>query len=133
MSDSLDKSTGEHVQKSLVMIVEDETPIAEALAFIIEDAGYAVAVAAHGNEALERVNAGERPDLLITDLMMPKMDGATLIRVLRSTLGPHMPPVVLMTAAGPQYAEPVGADEVLDKPFDLHTVESLLHRLLPHS
>lgn len=132
MSDARGESTGEHIQKSLVLIVEDEQPIAEALAFIVEDAGYAVAVAAHGNEALERVRAGECPDLLITDLMMPKMDGAALIRVLRSTLGPRMPPVVLMTAAGPQYAEPVGADAVLDKPFDLHKVESLLQRLLPH-
>jgi len=130
--DSLDTSTGEHVQKSLVLIVEDEKPIAEVLAFIVEDAGYEVAVAAHGSEALELVNGGERPDLLITDLMMPKMDGASLIRALRSSLGSHMPPVVLMTAAGPQHAEQADADEILDKPFDLYTVESLLHRLLPH-
>jgi CheY-like chemotaxis protein len=122
----------EREARPLVLIVEDEEPIAEALALIVEDAGYAVVIAGHGLAALERVRGGDRPALLITDLMMPRMDGAALIGALRASMGPEMPPVVLMTAVGSHYVDRVKADAVLPKPFDLKEVEHLLERFLPH-
>src|SRR5262245_65910949 len=62
----------------VVLIAEDEEPIAEALAMIVEDAGYTPLLAAHGMEALELART-QRPALLITDLMMTFFDGARLI------------------------------------------------------
>ncbi|HEX8033478.1 MAG TPA: response regulator [Ktedonobacterales bacterium] len=115
---------------ALVLIVDDEAPIAEALAWIVEDAGYAAATATSGQAALEMVQAGARPDLLMTDLMMPKMDGRALIGALRAMLGAAMPPVVLMTAANLRSLPGSMAEAVLAKPFALAEVERLLTRFL---
>jgi DNA-binding response OmpR family regulator len=118
--------------RKLVLIAEDEAPIADALAFIISDAGHASVVAAHGREALEMARA-EHPALVITDLMMPQMSGADLIRALRedaSSDGVKSVPVVLMTAAYGRMARIVEADAILRKPFDIEEVEALLRRFL---
>lgn len=112
-----------------MLIVEDEEPIAEALAFIIEDAGYAALAAPHGAAglalALER-----RPALIITDLMMPRMGGRELIGALRAELESNTPPIIIMTAADTRYTRDAGADHVLKKPFEVEAVEALLHRFL---
>ena len=60
--------------RGLVLIAEDEEPIAEVVATVVEDAGYTPRLAAHGREALELARA-EQPALLITDLMMPHLSG----------------------------------------------------------
>jgi two-component system response regulator VicR len=116
--------------RALVLIIDDEEPIAEALAYIVGDAGYATACATSGRMALEIVEAGARPALVITDLMMPQMDGVALIGALRASLGAAMPPVVLMTAAGPRYIASAAADAVLAKPFEIGEVEALLIHFL---
>ena len=116
----------------LVLIAEDEEPIAEVLAMIIEDCGYSTLVAVHGKQALEMASA-RRPALIITDLMMPQMSGAELVSAVRADAVAHgyaPPPILLMSAAGSRYTEPVGADAVLPKPFDIRQVESLLNRFL---
>ena len=115
---------------ALVMIVEDETPIAEALALIIEDAGYHVLIAAHGRMAMEQIIAGARPLLIITDLMMPQLDGVGLIDAVRSTLGAEAPPIVIMTAGDRTYASQAHADAILSKPFTLRQIEALLDHYL---
>jgi CheY-like chemotaxis protein len=115
-----------------VLIAEDEEPIAEAIALIVEDAGYTPLVAAHGKQALELARM-RRPALVITDLMMPLLDGAELITALRAdaVLDDHKPaPVILMTAAGLKRAYEAGADVVLRKPFELDELEKLLFRYL---
>lgn len=130
---------------ALVLIAEDEEPIAETISYIVEDAGYTPLVAAHGRQALEFARA-ERPALLITDLMMPHLDGAALIAALRADAaadgaqggdeggqggqGGAAPPIILMTAASLDLARAAGADVVLRKPFALAELEALLHRFL---
>ena len=58
------------------MVVEDDADIADAVATTLEDNGYAVVVAANGQEALDKLRAGaSRPSLILLDLMMPVMDG----------------------------------------------------------
>jgi CheY-like chemotaxis protein len=116
----------------LVLVAEDEEPIAAALTIIIEDAGYTPLVAAHGRAALELVRE-RRPALVITDLMMPYLDGADLIEAIhddarQNNLPP--PPTILMTAAGLRRAQETGADAVLRKPFNIEDVEALLRRFL---
>lgn len=117
------------VEPLLVLIVEDEEPIATALSFIIEDAGYIPLIAMHGRQALD-VLRERHPALIITDLMMPYMNGAQLITAIRAREDAATPPIVLMTAAGPRYSAAADADEVLPKPFNIAEVESLLHRYL---
>jgi CheY-like chemotaxis protein len=117
----------------LVLIVEDEEPIALAISFIVEDAGYVPLVATHGKEALELART-RHPALIITDLMMPQMNGRELIAALRQEAQEaheeHRIPIVLMTAAGTAYTVDSGADALLPKPFEITQVEALLRRFL---
>ena len=118
--------------RKLVLIAEDEEPIADALASIIADAGYTPAVARHGREALGVARA-RRPALVITDLMMPYMSGADLIAALHTDAandGHAPPPIVLMTAVTGRMTYVAEADALLHKPFDIEEVEDLLHRFL---
>lgn len=123
------------VASTVVLIAEDEEPIAQALSMIIEDYGYSALIAINGRQALELARA-HHPALVITDLMMPLMSGAELIAALREDArrDDHAPPpMVLMSAAGRNYTAPAGADEVLAKPFDIRQIESLLDRFLLES
>ncbi len=117
---------------AVVLIAEDEEPIAQAIACIVEDLGYIAEVALQGQQALELARAS-RPALIITDLMMPQMTGAELIREIRADAAQQRyrpPPIILMSAAGKQYVESVSADAFLSKPFDISQVEALLERYL---
>ncbi|HZC06746.1 MAG TPA: response regulator [Ktedonobacterales bacterium] len=117
---------------AIVLIAEDEEPIAQAIAYIVEDLGYTAAVAIHGKQALELARE-YHPALVITDLMMPQMTGAELIRALRQdAVNMHYqpPPIILMSAAGRQYTDSIQADAYLPKPFDVSDVEALLDMYL---
>lgn len=119
----------------LVLIAEDEQPIAEVLALIVEDAGYEPMIAAHGKAALKLIQSS-RPALVITDLMMPYLDGRSFITQLRAEAeraGWPPIPVILMTAADLAYAYTCGADAVLAKPFSIQDVERVMHQLLPNA
>jgi len=120
--------SGPSAPPPLVLIVEDEEPIAQALAYIVEDRGYVALVAAHGQQALELLGE-HHPSLIVTDLMMPHMNGRELIAALRDT-GDPLPPIVIMSAAGKRNIDDAGADAVLPKPFEVAEVEALLSRFL---
>lgn len=113
----------------IVLIVEDEEPIAQALAFIVEDAGFTSQIAIHGKRALDLIRA-HRPDLIITDMMMPKMSGKELIAALRAEPDLQTLPIVLMSAAGKRYMDGSGADALLGKPFEIYEIEDILQRFL---
>lgn len=117
---------------ALVLIVEDEGAISSFVAEVVADAGYQAEVAANGQEALARAHA-HWPDLVVSDLMLPYLDGLALIRILRSDAeirGLTAPPVIIMTSAGLTYARAAHADAVLRKPFSLDELDDLLHRFL---
>ena len=118
----------------VVLIVDDDKPIADYVAAVVAEAGYTPLVATGGAQALELAQA-QWPTLLITDLMLPFMSGAALISALRAAAadGRAAPPVVLMTAVSHRHAEAVGAEAVLRKPFDLADLEALLRRFLEPS
>ena len=119
---------------ALVLIVDDEAPIAEALALIVEDAGYRTVTAYHGQEGLKLARE-LRPALVITDMMMPQFDGAAMVNALRKEVQAErgtLPIIVAMTAGGLAHARSIEPDDVLQKPFSIEDVESLLRRLLPH-
>jgi CheY-like chemotaxis protein len=120
----------------LVLIADDEGAIADVVADIVQELGYKAMVAEHGGHALELARVSW-PALVITDLMMPELNGAGLIAALRAeeaAYGRAYVPVILMTAAGTEHARGVGADAVLNKPFNLDDLEGLIARFIraPH-
>lgn len=125
-----DELEGVERTPAVVLIVEDEEPIAQALAIIMEDFGFTPVVAAHGKQAMELLRQ-HQPALIITDLMMPHLTGAQLIAALRADAAYSTTPIVIMSAASKQYVLEAGADAILPKPFDLRQVEDLLRRFVP--
>ena len=121
--------TANHADQLIVLIVEDETPIAEALTYVVEEAGFTAMVAPHGKAGLA-LALQYRPALILSDVMMPQMGGPELIRALRAALDSSAPPIVLMTAADLRFARDAGADGVLTKPFELSAIEAVLRRFL---
>jgi DNA-binding response OmpR family regulator len=118
-----------------VLIVDDEEPVVEILSFVVLDAGFRPITAPHGRRALEIARACW-PSLLITDLMMPYLNGVDLIAALRAEAtnrGLPVIPSVLITGAGWDVARRAGADVVLHKPFELDDVDVLLQRFLADS
>jgi len=117
---------------ALVLIIEDEEPLAETIAFMVRAAGHRPLVAFHGRQGLELAR-GERPALLIVDLMLPHLEGSAIIAALRADAtisGQPAPPSILMTAANLPRARAACADVVLLKPFQLADLETLLRRFL---
>jgi two-component system, OmpR family, phosphate regulon response regulator PhoB len=114
---------------STILLVDDERPVREMLALALEDTGFSVLQAFHGRHALQ-VIAQHRPDLVISDVMMPLIGGIELCRRLKSDPETAAIPVVLMSAAGAQAGRGAGADAVVAKPFDLEEMDTLGHRLL---
>ena len=82
---------------ALVLVVDDEIGLAELLAEILTDEGHRVLVATDGRQALEQAMA-DRPDLVITDFMMPIMDGGALLQALAANPALAAIPVVVMSS-----------------------------------
>jgi two-component system alkaline phosphatase synthesis response regulator PhoP len=118
-------------ETALVLIAEDEEPLAETVAYAVRESGYTPIVALHGRQALELARA-RRPALLILDLMLPFIDGTAIIAALRedAKASGTVPPIILMTGASLVQARSAGADVVLRKPFHLADLERLLHQFL---
>lgn len=103
----------------LVLVVDDDPDILDAICDILEGEGYRVARARHGGEALERV-AAEEPAIILLDLMMPVMDGLAFAQALRQLPHRQRIPIVVISADGnPQRAASIGAVGYLAKPFDI--------------
>lgn len=112
-----------------ILVVDDEAPIRNLLAALFRGEGHRVLEAVHGAEALRLVGA-ERPDVVITDVMMPVMDGAELCRRVKAHAATTATPVILMSALGPERTAGAGADAFVQKPFDLDAIERVVSRWL---
>jgi CheY-like chemotaxis protein len=113
-----------------ILIVDDEEPVRDFLAMLMEDAGHRTLKAIHGAQALELV-AKERPDLVIADIMMPVLNGVELCRRLNAGTDTQGLPVILMSSTGPRAADGARADAFISKPFVLEEMEALVRRFLP--
>ena len=113
-----------------ILIVDDEEPVRGFLAWLLTEDGYRVRVAGNGGQALESIEK-EPPDLVLSDVMMPVLDGSELCRRLKGRVETKDIPVILMTSGGRKPTDGTGADGFLAKPFDLDDVEALVRRLLP--
>jgi CheY-like chemotaxis protein len=108
-----------------ILVVDDDSAICEVLAVLLEDAGYGVRTAPDGLAALAAI-AEDAPDLLITDLYMPRLDGTALIARVRRER-PDLP--ILVLSAGIRAAPPAGVPFVA-KPFRAEHVLATVARLL---
>jgi CheY-like chemotaxis protein len=81
-----------------ILLVDDEYALVESLTELFQDQGYRVLSAGNGKDGLARFEA-EKPDLLITDLMMPIMDGRELIRAVRALTSGESLPIILISAS----------------------------------
>jgi two-component system OmpR family response regulator/two-component system alkaline phosphatase synthesis response regulator PhoP len=109
-----------------ILVVDDEYAILDAVRAVLEDEGFSVVTASDGKEALETIEAGPAPDLILIDVMMPVMDGRQAIESLQKAS--TRVPVIMMSAAPTalEAGKELGVEAVLQKPF---SVESLLETL----
>lgn len=107
------------VQKR-ILVVDDEPDLSRLLAFNLSRAGFAVATAARGGEALEKA-VTFHPDLILLDLMLPELDGLAICEILRDLPDTRRTPIFVITAYASEQIEAAsrasGADECLAKPF----------------
>jgi DNA-binding response OmpR family regulator len=103
-----------------VLVADDDAWILRMVATVLEKRGYSVETATDGEDALQRALA-RTPDLVITDVMMPRMDGWSLIRQLRAQTHLGMLPVIFLTALSSEEDRirgfRLGADDYVVKPF----------------
>jgi two-component system phosphate regulon response regulator PhoB len=125
----------ELMAQATILVVEDEQDILELVAFNLEQAGFRVLRAGDGMEALER-SRRERPDLVVLDLMLPKMDGKEVCRRLRQAEETRRIPVLMLTARAEEMDRiigfEIGADDYMTKPFSTRElvlrVQAILRR-----
>jgi DNA-binding response OmpR family regulator len=123
------------VRQFRILVVDDEERIVNFLRSKLKASGYAVLTASNGLEGLEQAQAQE-PDLIVLDVLMPKMDGLEMLKELR---GFSAVPVIILTAKGADADRirglQLGADDYLPKPFNpdelVARIEAVRRRLEP--
>jgi two-component system response regulator RegX3 len=115
-----------------VLVVEDEQSLREALVFFLEKEGHEVSVAVDGEEAI-RVFENESPDIILLDLMLPKMDGNQVCKQIRQSSNV---PIIMLTAKDSEIDKivglEIGADDYITKPYStrelLARIKAVLRR-----
>ncbi|MDP3298604.1 MAG: phosphate regulon transcriptional regulator PhoB [Phenylobacterium sp.] len=121
-----------------ILIAEDEDSLATLLNYNLEKEGYAVAVAADGEDALMMINE-KLPDLILLDWMLPKVSGIEVCRRLRARSETRNIPIIMLTARGEETDRirglDTGADDYIVKPFSMSElsarIRAVLRRLRP--
>ena len=116
-----------------VMVVEDDRDMARVIGDILSDA-YGIIYASNGRQALEKIDSGASPTIIVSDVIMPEMDGIALTRALKSNLATSHIPVILLSAEVPdtlmQESLEGGADAYLEKPFSPKKLRSTVDNLI---
>lgn len=109
-----------------VLVVDDESEVRLLLADLIEGEGHSVTAATDGRAALELIESGLRPHLVITDLHMPHLSGVQLAAAIRGRYREDRPAVALMSADHRWLGDVEGVVAKLPKPFPIEEVASLV-------
>ncbi|MFH1791222.1 MAG: response regulator [Candidatus Omnitrophota bacterium] len=116
-----------------ILVVEDEEALAELVKARLEAKGYAVSNAFDGMEALDKARK-EKPDLIILDLMIPKLDGYQVCRMLKFDKVLNRVPVIMLTALDKredkEWGKKVKADAYMTKPFDGEELTDKVHSFI---
>jgi two-component system alkaline phosphatase synthesis response regulator PhoP len=121
------------VAKGKILVVDDEIYIVHILDFSLGIEGYEVMTALDGEQALAKV-AQDRPDLIVLDIMMPKLDGYETCKALKQNPATHDIPVILLSAKGRNVDQKVGfevgADDYITKPFSPRKLVERINAIL---
>jgi len=120
-------ASGDH----FILIVDDDIEIREILSDLLVDVGRKVIGMPNGRAALDYLRDGHRPCLILLDLMMPEMDGESFRQAQLADASIRDIPVVLVTAAGREYAAAIPADAVLQKPVPFDAIMRTVERFCP--
>jgi len=119
--------------KKKILIVDDEPDIVETLKFLIESEGFESIIAMDGEEALRKAKE-ENPDVMILDVMLPKINGYKVCRLLKFDNKYKHIPILMVTARSQEedkvIGEETGADEYITKPFDINELLQKIHLYL---
>lgn len=123
---------GEAQRKKRILLVDDDPDIVEAIRTALEANGYEILIARDGNQGLVLAET-ENPDLVILDMMMPKRSGFLVLERLRRTR--RVPVRIIMITANEgsrhkAYAEMLGVDDYIRKPFAMDRLIESVNRLL---
>ncbi len=115
---------------SKILIVEDDANLLDTLKYNLRKEGYGVAIASDGEQAIE-VARREKPDLIILDIMLPKMSGFEVCRILRKEM---TVPILMLTAKADETDKivglEIGADDYMTKPFSMRELLARLRAIL---
>ena len=122
--------------KGRILVVDDEIYIVHILDFSLGMEGYEVLTALDGEQALEKARQ-EHPDLIVLDIMMPKLDGYETCKMLKAEPGTKDIPVILLSAKGRNVDQKigfeVGADDYITKPFSPRKLVERINAILGQS
>ncbi|MGB4993787.1 MAG: response regulator, partial [Nitrospira sp.] len=118
-----------------VLVVDDSPTMRQMVAFTLTSAGYQVVEAGNGKEAVGKVNGGAKPDLVVTDLNMPEMDGITLIKEIRKMPALKFTPILMLTTEASddkkKAGQAAGATGWIVKPFNPEQMMAVIKKVLP--
>jgi two-component system alkaline phosphatase synthesis response regulator PhoP len=121
------------VAKGKILVVDDEIYIVHILDFSLGVEGYEVMTALDGEQALAKV-AQDKPDLIVLDIMMPKLDGYETCKALKSAPETRDIPIILLSAKGRNVDQKVGfevgADDYITKPFSPRKLVERINSIL---
>jgi DNA-binding response OmpR family regulator len=120
-------------RKPVVLVVDDEKDLVETIIFQLQGSGYETIVAYDGQEGLDKARK-EKPDLIILDLMLPKMDGYKVCGLLKADTRYNKIPIIMFTARAQESDEKLGfevsADAYITKPFEPQVLLDKIKELL---
>jgi DNA-binding response OmpR family regulator len=121
------------MEQKRILIADDEEDVVTTLQFTLEKEGYQCLTAYDGKEALDKAK-GENPDLIVLDIMMPKMNGYEVSRLLKFDERYKHIPIVMLTARtqakDKEIGRDTGADVYITKPFEMDDLVSTVHNIL---
>ena len=130
---SRDSATSETTKKAKrILLVDDDAEIVESMRYALEAKGHSILVARDGNQGLAMAEQ-EEPDLVILDMMMPKRSGFLVLERLRRTRRVPMRVIMITANEGHRhkaYAEMLGVDDYIRKPFAMDRLLESVARLL---
>ena len=117
------------------LVVDDSPTMRQMVAFTLTNAGFKVVEAEHGKDAVNKVAAGPKMDIVITDLNMPEMDGIGLIKEHRKMAAFKFTPILMLTtessADKKQAGKEAGATGWIVKPFNPDLILKIIAKVLP--
>lgn len=118
-----------------VLVVDDSSTMRQMVTYTLTGAGFHVVEAGNGKEALAKVSGGTKPDLVVTDLNMPELDGIGLIKEIRKLAALKFTPILMLTTESAEdkkkEGQAAGATGWIVKPFNPEQMLKVVQKVLP--